>query len=158
MSLFEELSRFLSEPAFLAKVLDWGIVWGTALGVVFLLASMAILRERKAIVISLCLLGVSSLLILPAEYCREKRGPVDAERAVSMQRHEKMRDRQSWLFYTQGVVAILAALLGGDRTGAAKFLTTVSVVGGLIVVVVGLWLQLLELKIIYPALRHMTSP
>ena len=51
----------------------------------------------------------------------------------------------------------MAALLGGDKTGAAKFLTTVSVVGGLIVVVVGLWLQLLELKIIYPALRHVSS-
>ena len=157
MSLFEELRRFLSEPAFLVKVLDWGIVWGTAVGVMFLLASMAILRERKAIVVSLFILGISALLIFPADYCREKRGPVDAERAVSMQRHEKMRDRQSWIFYTQGVIASMAALLGGDKTGAAKFLTTVSVVGGLIVVVVGLWLQLLELKIIYPALRHVSS-
>lgn len=153
MSLFEDLHSLLSEPKILGKVFDWGIVWGSALGVCFLFASMAIIRQRNAIVISLLIIGFSSLLILPANSFRIQRGPVNSDRLASVQAHDKLRHQQSWVFYTQGCLALFAACLGGDKSSAAKFLTTISFVGGLIAAALGLWLQLKELQIVFPELR-----
>ena len=60
--MLKDLQHFLTEPKILGKILEWGLIWGSVIGILCLLVAMFVLKERKAMIFSLLLLAASALL------------------------------------------------------------------------------------------------
>ena len=151
--MVKDLQHFLTEPKILGKILDWGLFWASLIGIICLLVSMVILKDRKAIIFSLLLLASSALLIWPADSCRNRKPTVDLDHAVATRKLDAFRQEHSWIFYTQGILASLCVLTLSSNSKAGQIFLIAALVGGFVVAGFALWLQVSELQIYFPSLR-----
>ena len=151
--MLKDLQHFLTEPKIFGKILEWGLIWGSLCGILCLLVAMFILKERKAVIFSLLLLAASSLLVWPADSFRNRRKTVDLDHAVAAQKLNSIRQKNAWIFYSQGILASLAALSLGSNDKAGKIFMVAAVIGGIVVISFAIWLQVSELRIFVPSLR-----
>lgn len=153
MLFLKELKQYFSDPKYLHKMLEWGQAWGLLLAFFALLASLLIIRERKAVLCSLLLASLCALLTWPAASLRSKPGPVDAERAAANSRQVQLRQKYAWVFHAEAGAALLALALGGRAGRAPKILVSLAMSGALASAAIAFWLQARELQIAYPILR-----
>lgn len=151
--MLKDLQQFLTEPRILGKIFDWGIIWGSFLGVLCVLVAVLVLKEHKAILFSLLLLAGSALLVWPSEACRKRPLVTDVDHAVPLKKISLVRQQNAWIFYAQGALASLAAMTLSSKGNAGKVLLGASLLGGLVVAGFGLWLQIKELQILSPVMR-----
>lgn len=152
--MFKDLQHFLTEPKILGKILDWGLLWGSLIGILCLLISKLVLKDRKSLVFSLLLLAASALLVWPADVFRNRPRAVDVDHALAVQKLQTIRQQNSWIFYAQGALASLAVLTLGSNEKAGKVIVGAAILGGLVVVGLAVWIEVSELQIYIPALRN----
>lgn len=151
--MFKEFVHVVSEPRIVSKILDWGLIWGNLIGVLFLAVALVILKDRKAVVFSLLLVSGSALLIWPAESLRNRQRIFDVDHAVAVSKLNSVRQKHSWVFYAQAALSSLSVLALSSKGKAVKFMIAAVLIGGLAVAGFGLWLQVTELQIYSPVLR-----
>ena len=151
--MLKDLQHFLTAPHILAKIFDWGLVWGSLIGILCLVVSMLILKDRKSIIFSLLLLAASALLIWPADSCRNRQRAVDLDHALAVRKLNTFRQENSWIFYAQGATASLCALTLSSNPKAGQILLVAALVGGFVVAGLAIWLQVSEMQIYFPSLR-----
>lgn len=152
--MLKDLQHFLTEPKILGKILEWGLIWGSVIGILCLLVAMFVLKERKAMIFSLLLLAASALLVWPADSFRNRQRSVDLDHALAAQRLNTIREQNAWIFYAQGALASLAVLSSGSNDKAGKIFMGLVIIGGVVMVGFALWLQVSELQIYVPSLRN----
>lgn len=153
MNELELLQQGLDEPKILAKILDWGVIWCSAMGVLLLLFSLLVLKERKAVLFSLFIIALSSSTVLAAEYFRSRPGPVEAATKHSLEQLRKSRSKYQWIFHTQTLLAVLALAMGGNSSKTGTWLALATIVGGIIVITFALRSEITEIRCHSPSLR-----
>ena len=148
MSFLQELKFYLTEPAYLRKLCEWGMVWLAYLGMLALLISVGYLKDRKAMYCSLVLLTLAALLVVPAERCERKTASAPTARVAASQRLRDTRQHNVWMFYTQAglCIATMLAVRNLER-GGTGWLTTVFLGAGT-TGTVALWANLREMQIL----------
>ncbi len=147
MTLLHDLKFYLSEPAYLGPLCNWGLVWLAYFGMISLLIAVVILKDSKAIFLSLatCLLG--ALMIIPAEHFRQSPPPVAIARAAAVQKTKRTRQQNQWMFYAQAALAGISMLVVG-KSSTSRWWLTGTLIGSGLTGSVALWMQLREMQLL----------
>jgi hypothetical protein len=153
MSLLQELKFYLSEPAYLGPLCNWGLVWMSYFGMISLMVAVAILKDRKAMYLSLAVCLAAALMIIPAEHFRKTPPPVVIARAAAVQKTKQTRQQNKWMFYTQAALAGITMLVVGKSSTGTWWLTG-TLLGSAITGSAALWMQLREMQLMVEGMPH----
>ncbi len=141
--------HLLMEPLF-----TYGIGFGLLLFIVALIAG-----ERMGRTLALLILMVCSIFIYPYQHKRSEGASQVKSSEVWTAETQKLWDRQTerrqhfqYLYYLLAVAALLNIVIAPDSL-LGKGLAGAVLVGGGVVLLCGLWLNLQEKRIFYPGLR-----
>ena len=147
MTWLHELKFYLSEPAYLSQLCDWGLVWGSYFGMLSLFIAVVILKDRKAMYFGLLACLLAALLIVPAEHFHQQPTPTPTVQAAAVQKLRQSRRHNAWMFYAQAALAGLTCLVVGKSSTATGWLTS-TILGSSLTGTVALWLQLKQLQVL----------
>ena len=158
MALLKELTGLLtqlSNPKFLAHLLEPVLLWGVFFGMMSWMVSLWLLKSRKAQVCSLILLAATAFCIFPVMHYRTKARPMTAP-SVKLRddQNERRRDTQ-WAYYSLGSLALLGIFMTGEGKGKAGTLVTFGLIGGgLATTILSLWLHEKEVSVFHEDARR----
>ena len=158
MALLKELKELLPQltnPKFLAHLLEPVLLWGVLFGVLAWMISLWVVKSRPAQVCSLILLAISAFTIFPVMHYRAKAKPMSAPSAkLRDDQNDRRRDTQ-WVYYTLGSLAALGIFLTGEGKGKAGTIIGLSLVaGGVATTFFSLWLHEKEVSIYHEDARR----
>lgn len=153
MVLLNELKALLPQlgnPKFLHHLLEPVLLWGILTGVTAWLLSLWVVKDRKAQVCSLILIGLSAFTVFPLMHYRQRATPITAPSSRLLnEQNERRRDVQ-WVYYALGTLAVLGLFMTGEGKGKAGTVITILIsVGGVATILLSLWLHEKEISVFH---------
>lgn len=153
MNYLKDLERYLVDPKYLHKMLEWGQAWGLLFSVFGVLFAVVLLKDRKSLILSLLLTVICCLLAWPTAELRATPGPIDVERAAANARQVGLRQKHAWIFYAEAAVAAIAICTTSRAGSFPKIMLGITLIGAFAATGIAFWLQARELQLAFPALK-----
>lgn len=157
MALLKELKALFSQlgnPKFVHHFLEPFLLWGLMIGLLALMLSLWVLKDRKAQICSLILLAISAFSIFPLMHYRKKAARITAPSREMLNEQTERRKDSQWVYYAYGSLALLGMFMTGEGKGKAGTVITVGLLaGGTAVVIYTLWLHEKEVSVFHEDAR-----
>ena len=158
MALLKELKGLLPQltnPKFLAHLLEPVLLWGVMFGVLAWMISLWVVKSRQAQVCSLILLALSAFTIFPVIHYRKKAAPLTAPSTRLLNEQNERRKDTQWVYYIMGSLATLGLFMTGEGKGKPGTVLTLGItVGGIATTIFSLWLHEKEISVFHEDARR----
>ncbi len=154
------LWQSVRDPEYAHLLLESLPLYGLALGLTFLMVAF-IVREKKCRLLALVVICLSCASVWPYLDFRLKASPRilatrPTEYGPQIQAQTRLREDTAWAYYVLAAVSGLAAACSAAKAG--RYLLLVTVVGGIGVFWMSLWLHKKECDVYHPNIRRYVPP
>lgn len=162
-SVWRELSNLwqsVRDPEYAHLLLESLPLYGLAAGLTFLIVSL-VTGEHRSRLLALLVVAASCASVWPYLDLRAKATPrivavrpQEAKTEITAQ--TDLRQETAWAYHLLAVVSSLAALT--SKTRAGRYFLIATVVGGMAVFWLSLWLHKKECELYHPNIRRYVAP
>ncbi len=153
------LFQMIGEDGYLHLVMEPLFTYGIGFGLLLFIVAL-VARERMSRTFALLILMVSSVFIYPYQHKREESAPRTGYRENWTTESQELWDQQTarrqqfqYLYYLLALAALLNIVISPESL-LGKGLAGMVLLGGTVVLICGLWLNLQEKRIFFPDLRY----
>ncbi len=152
----KELWFQLKQPHYLEQLLRPVFVWGVGLAAILWIAAF-FMKDAKLRLVTLVALAATCLMVLPYAGVRKQAVAKAAGRTVPKASVQKLREETRWAYFAVAGLAV-GTLIWGAKGRMGQVITISSLVGGVAVTMLGIWLDAHDAGAMHSAPKSRAAP